>query len=262
MLNARNNQYRIARLAPVGVLLAVLAAPVSAVAAGGGYELDAANNNVANTESLQRGARNFMNYCSGCHSAQYVRYNTLVDGLGLSEQQVAENLMFNADKTHETMNIAMRDKDAKVWFNQVPPDLSLIGRSKGADHIYTFLRTYYVDDGSRTGFNNAVLKGVSMPHVLWELEGLKRPVYETHSEGEKDVTELVGFEQITAGTLSAEEYDRFVRDIANFLDYIAEPMQLKRKSIGVWIMLFLVVFFILSLLLKKQIWKDVSKDAA
>jgi ubiquinol-cytochrome c reductase cytochrome c1 subunit len=262
MVNTTNNHHRSVWLAPLVLALVTLAAPGDGFAAGGGYELDSANNDVANTASLQRGARNFMNYCSGCHSAQYVRYDTLVDGLGLTEQQVIDNLMFNADKTHETMSIAMRDKDAKTWFNQVPPDLSLIGRSKGADYIYTFLRTYYVDDSSRNGFNNAVLKGVSMPHVLWELEGLKRPVYETHSEGEKASTELVGFEAVTAGTLTAEEYDTFVRDIANFLDYIAEPMQLKRKTIGVWVMLFLLVFFIFSLLLKKQIWKDVSKDAA
>ena len=242
-------------------LLAALAAG-GAHAAGGGVALDHANNDVGNTQSLQRGAAYFMNYCSGCHGAQYVRYNTLGDALGLSEEQLEKNLMFNADRTFETINASMKRADATEWLGAVPPDMSLIARSKGVDHIYTFLRGYYVDD-TRTGWNNTVVNNVSMPHVLWELEGLKVPV-EAHGDGEADGEGGHGedtgpqFEYIEAGTLSAEEYDQFVRDIVNFLDFISEPMQLERTTIGIWVMAFLIVFFIVSLLLKKEIWKDVK----
>lgn len=229
-----------------------------AFAAGGEVHLDAANNDVGNTASLQRGARNFMNYCSGCHSAKYVRYNTLGAALGLSEDQLIENLMFNADKTHQTINVSMQPSDAEEWFAQVPPDLSLIARSLGPDHIYTFLRRYYIDDKSPTGWGNSV-KTVSMPHVLWELEGLKKLPAEHEGDSEDGHGESgPAFETISAGSLSAEEYDQFVRDIVNFLDFIAEPVQLKRQTYGVWVIAFLIVFGLLSYGLKKEIWKDVK----
>ncbi|MEL7297558.1 MAG: cytochrome c1 [Pseudomonadota bacterium] len=232
----------------------------AAFAAGGGAKLDAANNDVGNSASLQRGARNFMNYCSGCHSAKYVRYNTLGDALGLSEDQLIENLMFNAEKTHETINVSMRPGYAGNWFGQVPPDLSLIARSLGPDHIYTFLRSYYVDEKSATGWGNS-LKTVSMPHVLWELEGMKAKV-EHHAGDEAEEADHgddeVEFETISAGSLSAEEYDQFVRDTVNFLAFIAEPVQLKRQRYGVWVMAFLLIFGLLSYGLKKEIWKDVK----
>lgn len=234
----------------------------AAFAAGGDLPLDDANNDVSNTASLQRGARNFMNYCSGCHSAKYVRYNTLGDALGLSEDQLIENLMFNAEKTFETINVSMRPDDAADWFGQVPPDLSLIARSLGPDHIYTFLRSYYADGKSATGWGNS-LKTVSMPHVLWELEGIK--VKSTHDDahesedGDHAAEQQSPYETVSAGTLNAEEYDQFVRDTVNFLAFIGEPVQLKRQSYGVWVIAFLVVFFFISLGLKKEIWKDVKK---
>ncbi|MEL6869331.1 MAG: cytochrome c1 [Pseudomonadota bacterium] len=244
----------------------ILAATFSgdAVAAGGGAKLDHAGNNVGNTDSLQRGMSNFMNYCSGCHSAKYVRYNTLGEALGLSDDQLIENLMFNADKTHETINVSMRQADAESWFAQVPPDLSLIARSKGVDHIYTFLRSYYAEDASRTGWNNTLVAGVSMPHVLWQLEGIKEPAHgddhaadaeggdDGHGDSSSDYT------MISAGALTSEEYDQFVRDTVNFLAFISEPVQLQRKQIGVWVMAFLIFFFILALMLKKEIWKEVK----
>lgn len=244
-----------------------LALPGVSLAAGAGVHLDPANNDVGNTASLQRGARNFMNYCSGCHSAQYVRYNTLGEGLELSDEQLIENLMFNADKTHETIDVSMRADDAKAWFNKVPPDLSLIARSRGTDYLYTFLRGYYQDASAPTGWNNTVLAGTSMPYPLWALEGVKVPVH--HEEGEaeghsgdshgaEDGEGRAGFEFVTNGSLSAEDYDQFVRDIVNYLDFIAEPVQLQRKTMGVWVMGFLLVFFILSLMLKKEIWKPVK----
>jgi ubiquinol-cytochrome c reductase cytochrome c1 subunit len=245
----------------VTLLAALGAASVAgpAVAAGGGSAFnEPANNDVGNEASLQRGARNFMNYCAGCHSAKYVRYNTLADALELSEEQIIENLMFNAEKTHETIQASMPDDAAKRWFGQAPPDLSLIARSRGADYLYNFLQTFYIDDTRPTGMNNMVLAGASMPHVLWELQGLQRAVYEevTGPNGEPE-QKFKEFVQVTEGTLTAEEYDQFVRDTVNFLDFISEPVQLQRRVIGLWVLAFLVVFFIFAYMLKKEIWKDV-----
>ena len=241
----------------------VLTASGASFAAGGGAALDAANNDVGNTKSLQRGFKYFMNYCSGCHSAEYVRYNTIGAALEISDEELEQNLMFNAERTFETINISMRADDATAWLGQVPPDMSLIARSKGVDHIYSFLRGYYRDDKSATGWNNTVVKNVSMPHVLWELEGVKAQA-ESHSDdaaAEADghsAEAKPAFDVLAAGTMSAEEYDEVVRDIVNFLDFISEPMQLERTEIGIWVMAFLVIFFFLSLFLKKEIWKDVK----
>ncbi len=231
----------------------------AALAAGGASPVnDPAMNDVGNTDSLQRGARNFMNYCAGCHSAKYVRYNTLADGLDLSEEQVIDNLMFTGEKIHDTIDVAMPAEAAERWFGVTPPDLSLIARSRGTDYIYNFLRTFYLDDSRPAGVNNLVLEATAMPHVLWELQGLQRAVYgeELDANG-KPHSVFREFEAVTEGTLSAEEYDRFVRDTVNFLDYISEPMQLERRRIGVWVMMFLVVFLVIAILLKKEIWKDV-----
>ncbi|MEM7611244.1 MAG: cytochrome c1 [Pseudomonadota bacterium] len=230
-------------------------------AAGGGGNYDTANNDVGNSASLQRGAAGFMNYCAGCHSAEYVRYNTLGDALGLTDDQLIENLMFNAEKTFEVIDVSMRADDATRWFNKKPPDLSLVARSKGADYLYTFLRSYYIDDSTPTGWNNTVLSGTSMPHPLWALEGLKAKAEHAESD-EGDAhgggSQAQKFDVLSSGALSTEEYDQFVLDIVNFLDFIAEPVQLQRQQIGIWVMAFLLLFFILSLLLKKEIWKDVK----
>ncbi len=237
---------------------AALAISVS-VHAAGDVELFHADIDPGNVNSLQRGARNFMNYCSGCHSAQYVRYNTIGEDLELSDEQLIENLMFNAEKTHETINSAMRPEDAERWFGVRPPDLSLIARSRGADYIYSFLSGYYVEPGSPTGVNNRVLAGTSMPHVLGELQGYQRALYETHeSEGGYTVSEFVGFEPVTAGTLTPEQFDEFVLDTTNFLVYVSEPIRSERRQLGVWVLVFLGFFLILARMLKKQIWKDVT----
>jgi ubiquinol-cytochrome c reductase cytochrome c1 subunit len=219
-------------------------------------ELDHANNDVADTESLQRGARNFVNYCLGCHSAQYVRYIRLGEDLQLSEEQLRENLMFTGERPFETMSIAMNEDDAARWFGTAPPDLSLIARSRGTDYLYTFLRGFYVDEASPTGVDNAVLEGTAMPHVLWELQGIQEAVYETDPEHEGE--EHMVLELTSPGRLSKEEYDGFVRDTVNFLDYISEPMQLQRKSLGIRVIAFLLVLLLISYMLKKEIWKDVE----
>jgi ubiquinol-cytochrome c reductase cytochrome c1 subunit len=229
----------------------------SAVDAASEIELDPADNNIANTASLQRGAKYFVNYCLGCHSAQYVRYNRLGEDLQLTEDQLVGNLMFTGEQPFDTMAIAMRPDDAVRWFGIAPPDLSLIARSRGTDYLYTFLRSFYADPSSPTGANNLVLPGTAMPHVLWELQGVQRALYEADPAlGGQEVFQQ--FEMASPGTLNQQEYDQVVRDIVNFLDYIGEPMQRERQALGIRVIAFLLVFLLIAYLLKKEIWKDVE----
>ena len=216
--------------------------------------LDPANNNVANTASLQRGAKYFVNYCLGCHSAQYVRYNRLAQDLQLSEQQLTDNLMFTGERPFDTMANAMLPKDAERWFKVVPPDLSLIARSRGTDYIYTFLRSFYASPGKPTGVDNVVLPGTAMPHVLWQLQGTQRAVF----AAERNTQVFEKFELAQSGDLSAEEFDDVVRDIVNFLDYIGEPIKRQRQQLGIRVIGFLLVFLLIAYMLKKEIWKDVK----
>jgi ubiquinol-cytochrome c reductase cytochrome c1 subunit len=240
-------------------LLAASLIAGTALAAGGASGLSAkAGNDVGNVASLQRGARNFVNYCLGCHSAQYVRYNRLAEDLQITEQQLIDNLMFAAEKPTETMKIAMRPGDAERWFGIQPPDLSLIARAKGADYVYNFLRGFYLDPKRPAGVNNVMLPNAAMPHVLVELQGTQSAVFEEVNAGE-GMTQKVfrEFAAVTPGKLSPAEYDEFVRDTVNFLVYIAEPMQLERQRLGIGVLAFLLVFGILAWLLKQEIWKDV-----
>jgi ubiquinol-cytochrome c reductase cytochrome c1 subunit len=232
----------------------------SAAGAAEEVELEPAENDIGNVASLQRGARNFMNYCSGCHSARYVRYNTIADDLMLQEEQVIENLMFNAEKTFETIQATMSAENAEAWFGRAPPDMSLIARARGTDYIYNFLRGFYLDPESPTGVDNLYLESTSMPHVLWQLQGYQTAVYEEIEAANGRGTEQVfsHFESATTGTLSPEEYDAFVRDTVNFLEYISEPVRATRRILGVWVLAFLGVFLIIANMLKNQIWKDVS----
>ena len=233
-------------------------ASTHAFAAGRPTNLESADIEPDNIASLQRGARNFMNYCAGCHSAKYVRYNTIGKDLDLSEAQLIENLMFNAEKTFETINVSMPADDAARWFGKTPPDMSLIARSKGPDYIYSFLKGFYVEEGSPTGVNNTVLAGTSMPHVLWELQGFQNAVFTETEEGGVVTKTFERFEPLSAGTLDAEAYSEFVRDTVNFLAYIAEPMRSERRKLGVWVLIYLIFFWIIAVMLKKQIWKDVK----
>ena len=235
-------------------LLAISAFLSSAVYANeGGFEK--ANNDVSNKASLQRGARNFVNYCSGCHSAKYVRFNRLAVDLALTDAQVTQNLIFNGGKLTDTMTINMSEADAAKWFGKAPPDLSLIARARGTDYLYAFLKSFYLDPSRPTGTNNTVLAGAAMPHVLWELQGLQKAVYE---EGEGAEKHFKGFELVTKGKLSPEEYDEFVRDTVNFLDYIGEPKQLERRALGFKVLGFLLLLFLLAYALKQEYWKDVK----
>lgn len=243
-------------------LLVVVAAllPAATFAAGGGaHQVEAAHNDVSNKASLQRGAANFVNYCLGCHSAKYVRYNRVAADLGLSEQQLIDNLMFTGERPHDTMRNAMDPDSARRWFGVQPPDLSLIARSRGTDYVYTFLRSFYKDSGRASGVNNLALPGTAMPHVLWELQGMQEIVWEgemdEHGNAQKHFKE---FALAEPGKLTAEEFDGFVRDTVNFLDYISEPAQLQRRALGFPVIAFLIFFTLLAWALKKEFWKDVK----
>ncbi len=245
------------KLAPALAALALLALPFAAFAEEGG-SFPRAGNDIRDRASLQRGARNFMNYCSGCHSAKYVRYNRIAKDLGIPEAELKSNLMFTSEKTFETIKIAMLPDDAMKWFGTVPPDLSLMARARGSDYIYAFLRSFYADPSKPTGVNNTVLPGTAMPHVLADLQGVQTAHFVTHpGEGGTVATELEKFALAQPGALSPEKYDEFVRDTVNFLQYIGEPIEVQRRDLGVWVILFLLVFTAFSYLLYKEYWRDV-----
>ena len=220
----------------------------------GALRMEPANTDVGDLASLQRGAKYFVNYCLGCHSAQYVRYNRLGADLELTEEQLVENIMFTGERSFDTMTNAMTDEDAARWFGVAPPDLSLIARSRGTDYLYNFLRGFYEDDAALSGANNLWLENTAMPHVLWELQGVRRAVF-TETEG--GVPTFEHFETVSPGTLDEAEYDELVRDIVTFLDYIGEPMQLERRALGVRVIGFLLIFLLIAYMLKREIWKDV-----
>ena len=234
-----------------------ICAMVSPLVAGaaGGTALEPVGINISDTAALQRGARIFVNYCLSCHSADYMRYIRLSEDLGMSEEMVMRNLVFADAKIGETMSIAMDPEDAEDWFGQAPPDLSLRGRSRGADWLYAYLRSFYQDENG--GWNNTVLANAAMPHVLWKLQGIQKPVYATHIEGGIEMQVIEHLELAVPGQMSPEEYDATVRDLVTFLDYLGEPAKLKRKNIGIWVMLYLAVFTFLAYLLKAEYWRDV-----
>ena len=195
-----------------------------------------------------------MNYCLGCHSAKYVRYNRLAADLGITEKQLVDNLMFTGEHSFDTMTIAMKPEEPRAGSAIAPPDLSLIARSRGIDYLYTYLRGFYVDPSRPTGVNNIVLRGSAMPAVLWELQGPQRAKFGTDASGKET---FEGFEQIRPGAMPTAQFDEMVRDIVNFLDYIGEPIKREREALGIRVIGFLLVFLLIAYLLKKEIWKDV-----
>jgi ubiquinol-cytochrome c reductase cytochrome c1 subunit len=233
------------------------ALPVLSMAAGGAH-LEKANIDLHDNASLQRGAKLFVNYCLSCHSAAYQRYNRMGRDIGLTEKQVKENLMLASEKIGETMTIAMPSSDAKKWFGNPPPDLSVIARARGADWLYTYFKTFYIDESRPFGVNNAVFADVGMPHVLWELEGSKKVVKKTETDHDGNQhTVITGYEMVTPGIMSESEYDQAARDLTAFLVYTGEPVQLKRQQLGIYVLIFLFFFFIVAYMLKKEYWKDV-----
>jgi len=228
------------------LLFCLLLVPFMALAAEGGYRLDSSPHDIKDLVSLQSGARTYVNYCLGCHSAQYVRYKSLTE-IGLTEAQIREHLLFTGEKVGDMMKSPL-PAQAKQWFGVVPPDLSVIARSRGADWLYTYLRTFYRDPKTATGWNNAVFPNVAMPHALYLLQG------EQTYDAEKKV-----WAEKSKGAMSRTEYDATVRDLVNFLAWIGEPQAASRKSLGIVVLLVLgLIFLPLTYWLKKEYWKDVK----
>ena len=219
-------------------------------------------NDVSNIASLQRGAANFMGYCAGCHSLKYNRYSRVAAYLNIPEEQMEKLLLLPGTKKGDYMISPMQAVDGEAWFGKAPPDLSLITRSKGSDYVFQFLKTFYVDPKHPNGTNNLALPGTAMPHVLSALQGLQEAKFETVEktvDGAKvSESHWQSFELASPGQLSAEEYDAFLRDTVNFLEYAGEPYKAKRQSLGVWVILFLLVFTGFAYLLKREYWKDVK----
>jgi ubiquinol-cytochrome c reductase cytochrome c1 subunit len=253
----------------------VLVASTAVWAEEGGIRLEPAPAHRLDVESLQRGARNFTNYCLGCHSAQYMRYNRLTD-LGLSEQQIADNLMFTTDKIGSTMVSSMTRKDATAWLGAAPPDLTVEARIRGKDWLYSYLNAFYRDPKTATGWNNLVFPNVGMPHVLWSLSGTQKLVETEYDDEEKAEAAAIQSKALAVaerdakgkyvlktlavdspGTMSTVEYKAFVADLVNYMEYMAEPVRNKRVSVGIMALIYLGVLFVFAYALKRSYWKDV-----
>jgi ubiquinol-cytochrome c reductase cytochrome c1 subunit len=236
------------------------AAQVEHGAAGVDWQAWKAGNEVKNTASLQRGAANFVNYCLACHSLKYVRWSRVGNDLNISTELLAKTLLPAGAKPTDYITSTVPAADAEAWFGKQPPDLSLISRSKGVDHVTQFLKGFYVDRSKPTGTNNLALDGASMPAVLSDLEGVKEAVFAEHAdESAAHAGKTVErFEYVVPGRMTPEQFDGFVRDTVNFLDYAGDPSQVQRRSIGIWAVLFLLVFTAFAWFLKKEYWKDVD----
>ncbi|HYD77841.1 cytochrome c1 [Ramlibacter sp.] len=250
-------------LLSLALSVAALLPVVPAQAATEGIAWDKAPDVTNDLPALQTGAKLFVNYCLGCHSAAYMRYNRLRD-IGLTEQQIKDNLLFTTDKVGDTMKAAIDAKQAKDWFGANPPDLTLVARSRaghggtGADYLYTFLRTFYRDPNQATGWNNLAFPNVGMPHALWQLQGEREPVFEKVSEHGHDVQVFKGWKQVSPGTMSPTEYDAAVASLVGYLQWMAEPAQKTRVRVGVWVLLFLLGFTVIAWRLNAAFWKDVK----
>jgi ubiquinol-cytochrome c reductase cytochrome c1 subunit len=249
-------------------LLASLALVGPAMAASEGVAWDKfPTKRITDVAALQNGAKLFANYCLNCHAAAFMRYNRLRD-IGLTEEQIKDNLIFTGAKVGETMKTSLDPKDAKDWFGGVPPDLSLIARSRadgskgsGADYIYTYLRSYYRDETKATGWNNLAFPGVGMPHVMWEMQGQQRAVYADEKDphdANKTVHVFKRFEPLTAGTLAQADYNLAVADLVAYLQWMGEPTQNNRVRLGVWVLLFLAGFTVIAWRLNAAFWKDIK----
>ena len=233
------------------LFILLLTVPTLSLAAGGpAVPLDKAPVNLSNQASLQRGARMFVNYCLNCHSASAVRYSRLGD-LGLNEDQIKDNLLFTTEKVGDLMKVGMTKADGKAWFGATPPDLSVIARSRGADWLYTYLRGFYKDDSRPFGWNNTVFDKVGMPHVMWNLQGEMVPVYKDDGHA------IERLELAKPGEVTLVEYDAMVGDLVNYLVWMGEPAQMQRKQLGLIVLGFLAIFFVIAYYLKKEFWKDV-----
>ena len=245
-------------------IVASLGLLVGAHASEGGIPWDKAPNKTNDLVALQNGAKLFVNYCLNCHSAAFMRYNRLTD-IGLTIEQIKDNLLFTTDKVGDNMVAALDPKEAKLWFGANPPDLTVIARSRsaagqgsGADYLYTYLRTYYPDAAKPTGWNNLAFPNVGMPHVLWQLQGNRAPVYETKTEHGHEVKVFKGWQQLTPGTMSPLAYDNAVGDLVSYLQWMGEPAQNTRKRIGVGVLIFLALLTVFTWRLNASYWKDIK----
>ncbi|MDO8279583.1 MAG: cytochrome c1 [Burkholderiaceae bacterium] len=248
----------------IAALALSLGLSTGAVAAGADtITWDKAPNKTNDLPALQNGAKLFVNYCLNCHSAAFMRYNRLTD-IGLSEQQIKDNLLFSSAKIGDTMKAAINPAQAAEWFGANPPDLTVIARSRsghggtGADYLYTYLRSYYRDDTKATGWNNLVFPNVGMPHALWELQGERKPLFDTTVEHGDKVQTFKGWQQVSAGTMSQLQYDQAVGDLVSYLQWMAEPSQNTRVRVGVWVLLFLGLFTVIAWRLNAAFWKDIK----
>lgn len=250
------------------ILLTLLAAIGLIAGAARAAEADAiawdqAPGQTTDLASLQNGAKLFVNYCLNCHSAAAMRYNRLRD-IGLTEQQIKDNLLFTTDKVGETMRAAIDPRQAKDWFGANPPDLSVIARSRaghggsGADYLYTFLRSFYRDESKATGWNNLVFPSVAMPHALWQLQGERRPLFAEHESHGHKTQVFKGWQQITAGSMTPLQFDHSVADLVNYLQWMGEPAQNTRRRVGVWVLIFLGLFALIAWRLNAAFWKDIK----
>lgn len=244
-------------------LVMALGLVVGAQAAVGGIAFDQAPKKTNDLAALQNGAKLFANYCMNCHSASYMRYNRLTD-IGLTEQQIKDNLMFATDRVGNTMKVAMDPAEAKNWFGKTPPDLTLMARSRsgpggpGVDYLYTFFRTFYRDDTKSTGWNNLAYPAVGMPNPFWELQGQREPIFEEQMERGQMVQVFKGWNTVKEGKLSALEFDQAMGDLAGYMQWMAEPGQNDRVRIGVWVMIFLMFFTYIAWRLNAAYWKDIK----
>jgi len=243
------------------LILSVL--PTFAFAAGGGVHLDSAPINISDMESVKRGAKHFIDYCFSCHEAGYMRYNRIARDTGMTDAELREELIFTTNekgdptKVGSLMKVAMTEDYAKNVFGTAVPDLTLTARSRGADWVYTYLRSFYMDPYRPTGMNNLVFPDVSMPNVLSSLQGMQKAVYKTETRQDVEVEHVDHLELAQPGSMTVEEFDAFVTDLVNFMVYLAEPVQNERRSLGIKVLIFLVVFFVVAYMLKKEYWKDV-----
>lgn len=249
----------------LGLTMALCMLGGAQASSGGGIAWDKAPVNTSDLNSLQNGAKLFVNYCLNCHSAAYMRYNRMQE-IGFTNEQIKDNLLFGADrKVGETMTATIDPKQAKAWFGANPPDLTVIARSRavpgkgsGADYLYTYLRTYYPDSSKATGWNNLAFPSVGMPHVLWELQGQRKPIFEAKLEHGHEVEIFKGWQQLTSGSMTPLQYDQAVGDLVNFLQWMGEPAQGTRVRVGVWVMIFLLIFAGIAWRLNAAYWKDVK----
>lgn len=246
----------------LGMMLA-LGLMAAALANTGGPAWDKVPNKTNDMAALQNGAKFFVNYCLNCHSAAFMRFNRLTD-IGLTEEQIKSNLLVTNGKIGDTMKSAIDPQQAKGWFGVNPPDLTVLARSRagaggtGADYLYTYMRSFYKDETRPTGWNNLAFPNVAMPHVLWQLQGERRPVFEELKAHDEVVHVLKGWEQLTPGSMSAQQYDQTIGDLVNYLQWMAEPIQNTRVRIGVWVLLFLGVLTLFAWRLNAAYWKDVK----